>query len=159
MVARSDDGWGNDAVRMMAGAGRDPREWLSIDAYVRSDAGGESRPFRPVSGRDMEGSLNAVSRDTARSLLVILSSGEEDVRHIPDFESNRQRLYGCSDTVLSRFGPDAQFWTSVDDPPEESDGTDLRVSEWYALTVESMDLGLVAVSPTEVGVFWICNPL
>ncbi|MCF6523818.1 hypothetical protein [Streptomyces sp. JJ36] len=154
---RSRHGWGHDANRIMARATQDPREWVSVDTLTRPDVDDTRYPFRHFDDAHLEGSLNAVPRYTARNLLVIMSSGTGKTRHIPNFEQRRHQLYAYADAVLSRFGPDSHFWTNVDDAPTETSGTDLGVSEWYALSDYTKDLGLVAASRTEVGVFWVCD--
>ncbi|WP_051833317.1 hypothetical protein [Streptomyces katrae] len=75
--------------------------------------------------------------------------------------ANRDEVLAVARTVLSRFGPNAVFRTSSD-LALTSDSPDFLAEELAggrAFTGYLMDLGLIAVSTDEVGVFWSFNAL
>ncbi|MFD5513738.1 hypothetical protein ACFWIB_39285 [Streptomyces sp. NPDC127051] len=70
--------------------------------------------------------------------------------------ANRDEILADARTVLRRYGPSAAFRTSSD-LALTSDSPDFLARELVdgrAFTGYMMDLGLIAVSADEVGVFW-----
>ncbi|PZT69439.1 hypothetical protein DN402_22375 [Streptomyces sp. SW4] len=154
---RSHGNWLLDVAAVMALRTEDPRHWLSVDhaPEINEDPSGIGSPFMPWSADRLADSLYEVERDPAGRLLVALQGDGYQAAAIPDFEQRRDALLTSSRKILSRFGPDGRFFTNAADAQGNPKADLLNPSaEWACLSVYTTDCGLVAVSDTEVGVFW-----
>ncbi|MEV5429769.1 hypothetical protein [Streptomyces sp. NPDC052701] len=149
--------WRRDAAAVMALEATDPRRWLSINyaPEVGEDRSGTGSPFMPWSLDELGNCLYEIRRRPAGQLLVALKGDSYQAAGIPDFAKRKDGLFTSSRTVLSRFGPDGRFFTNASDARENPDADLLNPdTAWECLSVYTTDCGLVAVSDTEVGVFW-----
>ncbi|MFD0038880.1 hypothetical protein ACFVIZ_14700 [Streptomyces anulatus] len=72
------------------------------------------------------------------------------------FAESEAELRAMVRTILTRYGNSTRFHTNVNKPGHEIGTLDFTSSGWaYSpLSVYSEDYGLIAVSDTEVGMFW-----
>lgn len=166
--AHQDSAW--DVAAVMRREAVDPRDWRWIDV----DEGEEERladPFFPfvLPPSDPEGAaawragLRAVPRTSVERLLVLLSTTWLDVpRELArnHFESRRPELERKAGVILSRFSEGTSFHANTGFPGVRT-GNRVDDPDFYEMTTGcnprsqyDWDLGLVAVSETEVGVFW-----
>ncbi|MFD7710453.1 hypothetical protein [Streptomyces sp. NPDC059786] len=154
---RNDDDWRRDVRAVMALKTDDPRRWLSLDyaPEVGENRSGTGSPFMPWSPEQLDASLHPVNSGPATQLLVALKGEHYQAASIPDFESHRTSLFESAARIVSRFGPGASFFTNASDAQGNPDADLLNPdTQWECLSVYTTDCGLVAVSDTEVGVFW-----
>ncbi|MFE1559790.1 hypothetical protein ACFW6V_32980 [Streptomyces sp. NPDC058734] len=156
--------WAEDVLAVMARAVADPRGWASLewrmDDAVR-EAGHPFHPFRAMAAEEVRGGLRPVPAGAAVELLASLAQEWFFEASPVRTREDRDAVLADARTVLDRFGPDAAFWTSSDlargcDAPDFL-ARDLEGGRPF--TGYLMDLGLVAVSADEVGVFWSFNAL
>ncbi|MFI9720414.1 hypothetical protein ACIHFE_12250 [Streptomyces sp. NPDC052396] len=160
---RNHQDWRMDALAVFARDVDDPRGWLSLDMqHARDeypDAGGPF-PFRPLTVDYLSERLYEVEPEPAVQLLVIMLDDWFSVRGVWNFEERKEQLLADARTLISRYGAGARFYTSspaarttsrpdLFDPQTKSFGG--------SFTGLMGDLGLIAVSDDEVGVFWAFN--
>ncbi|MEV7790800.1 hypothetical protein AB0O68_02310 [Streptomyces sp. NPDC087512] len=154
---RRHEDWCRDAAAVMARRTTDPRYRASLDRApeINEDRSGIGAPFMPWSPEQLRQCLYEVGRRPAGRLLVALRGENYRAVGIPDFERRKDSLFGSSRSVLSRFGPDARFFTNASAAQDDAD-TDLlnATTAWDCLSVYTTDCGLITVSDTEIGVFW-----
>jgi hypothetical protein len=162
--------WVLDVATVMRREATDPRSWRWIDV----DEGEEERledpvfPFvlPPAGGKEAEAwraKLRMVPRASMQRLLVMLSTTwlniPDEIAH-NDFENRRMQLERKARVVLSRFPPEATFFTNValQDKGDRSRASEPDFYETIAgcapISQYDWDLGVIAVSRTEVGLFW-----
>lgn len=167
---RAHQDWVRDAAAVMCRGVADPRSWKWIDA----DEGEEERlrdPFFPFGPppRDAEGKaawragLRPVPRTSVERLLVMLSTTWLDVpgeRARNDFEARRPELERGARVILSRFPEGTAFYTNSG-PPGTGTREHTSAPDFYEaitgctpLSRYDWDLGLIAVSRSELGLFW-----
>ncbi|MFH8803641.1 hypothetical protein ACH4F6_29205 [Streptomyces sp. NPDC017936] len=154
---RDHQDWHRDVASVMALRVSDPRGWYSVDFAPESaeSRGGAAAPFLPWSSEQLTASLFEVGPLSAAQLLVALKGEWYQAANIPDFENRKDELLRSSRRILSRFGPDASFFTNASEARNNPDADLLNpAAEWECLSDFTTDCGLVAVSATEVGVFW-----
>ncbi|MFV0135891.1 hypothetical protein ACLGIH_22195 [Streptomyces sp. HMX87] len=154
---RSHTDWRRDTAAVMALKTTDPRRWMSINfaPEVGEDRSGTGSPFMPWSLDVLGNSLYEVRRRPAGQLLVALGGEWYQAANRPGYEQHKDGLFSSSREILSRFGPDARFFTNAGDARENPDADLLNPdTQWECLAVYTTDCGLVAVSEEEVGVFW-----
>ncbi|MFG2341683.1 hypothetical protein [Streptomyces yangpuensis] len=161
---RLHEDWAEDVRAVMERSVADPRGWSvmewQIDKAVR-ESGYPFHPFHALTAEDLRAGLKSITAGAAVELLASLAQEWF-------FESNPVRLREDRDMVLAdarivldRFGPDAAFWTSSD-LARTCDAPDFLARDLeggHPFTGYMMDLGLIAVSADEVGVFWSFNAL
>ncbi|AKJ12824.1 hypothetical protein ABB07_23145 [Streptomyces incarnatus] len=109
----------------------------------------------PWSPEQIQESLYEIGGESATQLLVALQGDFYQAAGIKDFENRKEQLFKDSRTVLARFGANSTFFTNAADAYENPTVDLLNPdTEWSCLSVYTTDCGLVAVSDTEVGVFW-----
>ncbi|WP_158771667.1 hypothetical protein [Streptomyces sp. NRRL S-340] len=154
---REHEDWRRDTAAVMALKTTDPRKWLSINyaPEVGENRSGTGSPFMPWSPEQIGESLYEISAGSAAQLLVALKGEFYQAAGIPDFERHKDSLFASSRNILARFPSDTVFLTNAADAYENRDADLLNPdTEWSCLSVYTTDCGLVAVSDTEVGVFW-----
>ncbi|WP_225635095.1 hypothetical protein [Streptomyces solaniscabiei] len=154
---RRHEDWRRDAATVMALRSTDPRKWSSLNyaPEIDENRSGIGSPFMPWSPEQLGECLYEVGREPAGHLLVALRGDQYQAAGIPDFERRRDSLSRSSRRVLSRFGPEARFFTNAsvarDNPSADLLNPDAM---WECLSVHTTDCGLIALSDTEIGVFW-----
>ncbi|MEU1087492.1 hypothetical protein ABZ401_11775 [Streptomyces sp. NPDC005892] len=159
---RRHEDWARDALAVMDRSVTDPRgcrtqEW-QIDeegrAHIRP-----SFPFLPPTAEQVRAWTHPVTESAAAELLASLTQEWFFESRPLRSRADKDEVLTDARTVLGRFGPDAVFRTSSDLARHSASpdflGSDLAGGR--AFTDHMMDLGLIAVSPEEVGVFWTFN--
>ncbi|MFE9560437.1 hypothetical protein ACFYM0_04950 [Streptomyces sp. NPDC006487] len=159
--------WAEDVLALMHREVPDPRGWLRIDGDRTNDArvAVPAYPFAPPPAAGFRDRLHELEPAGAVTALAVMA--EEwghglPVRHRPDLDA----LLADARFLLDRYGPDAQFWTNARDAASDPardfvraglDGTEVHgfLTGEYIKGLDLFDeLGLIAVSDDEVGVFW-----
>ncbi|MEU6100378.1 hypothetical protein [Streptomyces flaveolus] len=154
---RRHEDWRRDAATVMALRSTDPRKWSSLNyaPEVNENRSGIGSPFMPWGPEQLGPFLYEVGREQAGRLLVALQGELYQASRIPDFERRKDSLFSASRLVLSRFAPDARFFTNASVARDDADADLLNPDTvWECLSVYTTDCGLIALSDTEIGVFW-----
>ncbi|MFD4262513.1 hypothetical protein ACFWR9_34050 [Streptomyces sp. NPDC058534] len=154
---RCHDDWRRDVAAVMALKTTDPRGWSSVNyaPEVGENRSGTNSPFFPWPSEEIDRSLHEIGMRSAGQLLVALQGDSYQAANIPDFDQQRDRLCRSSRVILSRFSTHSRFFTNAADAHRNPDADLLNPdTEWDCLSVYTTDCGLVAVSDTEIGVFW-----
>ncbi|MEV0910086.1 hypothetical protein [Streptomyces hokutonensis] len=167
---RAHQDWVRDVAAIMRRETTDPRSWKWIDA----DEGDEERledPFFPFAlpPSDPQGvaawrvALWTVPRISVERLLVMLATTWLDVpseRAHNHFEIRRPELENNARMILARFPEGTSFYTNSGYPGSHGDRP-ADAPDFYDATTGctpfsryDWDLGMIAVSEKEVGVFW-----
>ncbi|NML52632.1 hypothetical protein HHL19_17555 [Streptomyces sp. R302] len=163
---RRHDDWAHDVRAVMHRSVRDPRGWIRLDGDRTGDVRDTlpAYPFDPPAASDFPARLRPVDADEAAGALAVMAEEWQaepaPVRTRPD----RDALLADARTLLDRYGPDARYWTNATTAQAGSDfvaaglaGTRSHpfVTGAYVGGLDLLeDLGLIAVSADEVGVFW-----
>ncbi|MGW7454148.1 hypothetical protein [Streptomyces sp. NPDC054787] len=159
---RSHEDWAEDVLAVMERSVADPRGWSALDPEMFKEgreAGFRSYPFRAVTAEDLRAGLRPITAGAAVELLASLAQ-EWFFEGFPvRSREDRDAVLADARTLLDRFGPDAAFWTSSDlaRGSEAPDFLARDLEGGHPFTGYMMDLGLIAVSADEVGVFWSFN--
>ncbi len=149
--------WCRDARAVITLKTTDPRGWHAVN-YAPEDPGNRSgigSPFFPWSPEQIHASLYEIGRESATQLLVALKGEWYQAAGIPEFNERREGLFASSREILSRFGPEARFFTNASEAQGNPDADLLNPdTQWECLSVFMADCGLIAVSDSEVGAFW-----
>jgi hypothetical protein len=154
--ARRRDDWRLDALDVMHLQTNDPRGWSKL---VMAPGGGDygtglENPFSAVTPGDFESAF-PVSKRGAEQVMVTLQSEWFQAEDIPDFAAREAELTSHARVILARFGGDALFFTNAatarKNPHADMYG---REGVYESFTGHVMDCGVIALSATEVGVFW-----
>ncbi|WP_030293119.1 hypothetical protein [Streptomyces katrae] len=154
--ARWRDGWSLDALDVMRLRTDDPRGWSKVAAAPGGgDHGtGPDSPFSAVTPGDFS-TVFPVSRRGAEQILATLQGEWFQTEDIPDFDAQEAELTSHARTILERFGEDALFFTNAATARENPHADMFRREGAYeGFTSHVMDCGVIAVSATEVGIFW-----
>ncbi|MFF1452029.1 hypothetical protein ACFVYF_28380 [Streptomyces sp. NPDC058274] len=167
---RDHEDWVRDVAAVMRRETADPRSWKWIDV----DEGEEERledpffpfvlpPSDPEEAVAWQKGLRAVPRTSVERLLVMLSTTWLNVpseRAHNDFETHRPELERKARVILSRFPVETSFHTNAGYPGART-GSHTDPPDFYEaitgctpLSQYDWDLGLIAVSGTELGLFW-----
>ncbi|MEV6682534.1 hypothetical protein AB0N09_37585 [Streptomyces erythrochromogenes] len=161
---RLHEDWAEDVLAVMERAVPDPRGWSALEWKMDEEgrrAYGPSYPFRAVSAEDLREGVRPIRADAAVELLASLAQEWFFEGNPVRLREDRDVVLADARTVLDRFGPDAVFWTSSR-LARSCDAPDFLARDLeggHIFTDYMMDLGLVAVSADEVGVFWSFNAL
>ncbi|MYT26842.1 hypothetical protein GTW69_42380 [Streptomyces sp. SID7760] len=167
---RRHEDWGRDVFGLMHRQVPDPRGWLRIDAdRLHHDAGlvPSAYPFAPPPAAEVVHRVHRLEPDAAVAALTVMAeewmSEPRPVRDRPDLDA----LTADARTLLARYGPDARFWTNAavaaSDPAPDFVAAGLAghapdqsfLSGVYFRGLDLLDeLGVIAVSADEVGLFW-----
>ncbi|MEV7444934.1 hypothetical protein AB0O22_28045 [Streptomyces sp. NPDC091204] len=159
---RLHEDWAEDVLAVMERSVADPRGWSALDPETFKegrDAGFPSYPFRAMAAEDLRAGLRPITAGAAVELLASLAQ-EWFFEGFPVRSwEDRDAVLADARTLLDRFGPEAEFWTSSD-LARGCDAPDFLARDLeggHPFTDYMMDLGLLAVSADEVGVFWSFN--
>ncbi|MFI8447475.1 hypothetical protein [Streptomyces erythrochromogenes] len=154
--ARRRDDWRLDTLDVMQLRTDDPRGWSRVAAAPGRDDGrtGPDGPFSSVRPEDL-GAAFPVSRRGAEQILVTLQAEWFQTEDIPDFDAREAELTSYARTILKRFGEDVLFFTNAA-TARKNPHADMfrREGSYEGFTSHVMDCGVIAVSATEVGIFW-----
>ncbi|MFI7354352.1 hypothetical protein ACIBTP_10445 [Streptomyces avidinii] len=154
--------WAEDVLAVMERSVADPRGRSALEGQMDDavrEGGHPFHPFRALTAEDLRSGLRPITAGAAVELLASFAQEwffeGSPVRSRVD----RDAVLADARTVLDRFGPDAVFWTSSD-LARTCDAPDFLARDLeggHPFTDLMMDLGLIAVSADEVGVFWSFN--
>ncbi|WP_107052160.1 hypothetical protein OG337_07440 [[Kitasatospora] papulosa] len=165
---RSHENWAHDVLAVLHRSVRDPRGWVRLDPDRTNSARDSvsAYPFDPPAASELADHLHPLERRAADTALAVMTEewmGEPaPVRTRPDQDA----VLTDARTLLDRYGPDARNWTNAraaaSGPTLDFVTAGLRGTEsHHFLTGEYIngldlleDLGVIAVSHDEVGVFW-----
>ncbi|MET7500521.1 hypothetical protein [Streptomyces microflavus] len=159
---RRHEDWGMDVLDVMDRSVTDPRGWRTLE--WKSDKEGRksiraSYPFLSLTAEQVHAWTYPVTASAAAELLASLTQEWYYEARPVRTRADRDNVLADARSVLSRFGADADFRTSSD-LARTSATPDFLADELTggrAFTDHVMDLGLIAVSADEVGVFWSFN--
>lgn len=159
---RRHDDWARDVLAVMDRSVTDPQglralEW-QIDKEGRENIR-PSYPFLPLTAEQVHAWTYPVTTCAAADLLASLTQEWFFETRPVRTRADRDDVLADARTVLGRFGADAVFRTSSG-LARTTASPDFLVSELAggrAFTDYMMDLGLIAVTADEVGVFWSFN--
>ncbi|EFL25842.1 hypothetical protein SSOG_05556 [Streptomyces himastatinicus ATCC 53653] len=152
--------WHQDVIAVLQREVEDPRGWISLDWEIEHDQTehGPAFPFRSITTDYLAEHLHEITVTSASHLLVTMTDDWFSVKNIPDFPDRRGELLADSRTLLSRYGATpACYTTSISARTTRDPDFFTKTSAGVEFTDFIMDLGLVVVSETEVGVFWSFN--
>ncbi|MFF0399676.1 hypothetical protein ACFYSJ_28520 [Streptomyces sp. NPDC005248] len=164
---RRHEDWAEDVLALMHREVPDPRGWLRIDADRSNDARYvvPTYPFEPPPAAGFQDRLHELEPAGAVTALAVMAEewgDDRPVRNRPECDA----LLADARFLLDRYGPDAQFWTNArnaaSDPARDFVRAGLKGTRVHGfITGEDIngldlleELGLIAVSGNEVGVFW-----
>ncbi|WP_431982411.1 hypothetical protein [Streptomyces qinglanensis] len=158
---RTRGSWHQDVKAIMRRETQDPRGWATVDWETGASPDrmmeNPASPFTSEGLENVEHDLHPVTREAAARQLVAMIDEWFSPENIPDYPKRQQSFFRDAETLLDRFGNDADYYSSSprarDNPDPES------FSGSTPFTDLTMDLGLVVVSPSEVGVFWRFNAI
>lgn len=152
---RTEAGWQQDALAVMAREAGDPRGWITLDWDKDNDrertASRPCYPFVPLTGAELDSRMYPVTVGTAARLLAEMAfewgpTGTE--------EQARAALVDAR-TVLARYGDRVSCYSNISAAAKGPSPDLVRgVNGWVPLTQFIGDFGFVVVSDEEVGVFW-----
>ncbi|WP_434587361.1 hypothetical protein [Streptomyces sp. A5-4] len=165
---RRHEDWGHDVLAVLHRSVGDPRGWLRLDGYRRNSARDSvpAYPFDPPPISRFPDRLYPVEAAAAVGAVAVMSeewqSEPAPVRSRPD----RDAMVADARTLLDRYGPTAGYWTNAtaaaSDPAPDflaaglaGTGSHSFLTSAYINGLDLLeDLGLIAVTDDEVGVFW-----
>ncbi|MET8438553.1 hypothetical protein ABZV61_38775 [Streptomyces sp900116325] len=164
---RRHEDWAEDALALMHREVPDPRGWLRIDADRTNDAryAVPTYPFGPPPAAGFRDRLHELEPAGAVTALAVMAEEWGDDRPVRN-RPERDALLADARFLLDRYGPDAQFWTNArnaaSDPARDFVRAGLKGTRVHGFItgayINGLDLleelGLIAVSGDEVGVFW-----
>ncbi|MFD4023800.1 hypothetical protein ACFWRV_09820 [Streptomyces sp. NPDC058576] len=154
--ARRHADWRLDALGVMQLVTEDPRGWsrrvLGPEGGIYGS--GPNGPFGAVTHNDFIGAF-PVARRGAEQIMDTLQGEWFQANDIPDFHEREAELTGHAKAILARFGEDALFFTNAVSARNNPHADMFRREGVYeGFTDHVMDCGVIAVSATEVGIFW-----
>ncbi|MFJ1798186.1 hypothetical protein [Streptomyces sp. NPDC088180] len=159
---REHDDWGRDVLNIMDRSVTDPRGRQALERQI-DRAGRENirpaYPFLPLTAEQVRRWTFPVTAGAAAELLASLTQEWFFEPRPVRARADRDDVLADACSVLSRFGADADFRTSSD-LARTCASPDFLAGELvggHPFTDHVMDLGLLAVSTDEVGVFWSFN--
>ncbi|MBP2407042.1 hypothetical protein [Streptomyces syringium] len=165
---RRQEDWARDALAVLHRSVPDPRGWLRLDCD-RNNAARHTvpaYPFDPPAASEFPDRLYPLEREAAVAALAVMTeewqSEPASVRSRPD----RDAVLADARTLLDRYGPTARYWTNAtaaaSDPSPDFLTAGLQGTRSHGFLTSAYlggldlfeDLGLIAVTDDEVGVFW-----
>lgn len=164
---RQHEDWAEDVLALMHREVPDPRGWLRIDGDRTNDAryALPAYPFEPPPAAGFRDRLHELEPTAAVTALAVMAEEWGDDRPVRN-RPERDALLADARFLLDRYGPDAQFWTNARDAASDPtrdfvqaglEGTRVHgfITGEYINGLDLLEeLGLIAVSGDEVGVFW-----
>jgi hypothetical protein len=154
--------WERDVLDILDRSVADPRGRRTLEWQIvreRRESIRPSYPFLPLTAEQVCAWTYPVTASAAAELLASLTQEWFFEARPVRTRADRNDVLADARTVLGRFGADADFRTSSD-LARTSASPDFLADELTggrAFTDYVMDLGLIAVSSDEVGVFWSFN--
>lgn len=164
---RRHEDWRLDVLDVMNREAPDPRGWLTLDDSIIEWEGEGGNlpelsgrlpacPFLPPTQDMLSERLYEIDRDAAAEQLIAMTAeGCMLPKALKGFAESLEELLAMAHTLLSRYGSKATFRTNVaqayDNRHPDYSST---FRSWHAMSIYPEDIGLVAVSDTEVGLFW-----
>ncbi len=154
--------WAEDVRAVMERSVADPRGWSVLEWQIDKvgrESGYPFHPFRALNAEDLRSGLRPITAGAAVELLASFAQEWWFEGSPVRFREDRGMVLADARTVLDRFGPDAAFWTSslLARTCDAPDFLARDLEGGHPFTDLMMDLGLIAVSADEVGVFWSFN--
>ncbi|MEW2219099.1 hypothetical protein AB0939_07240 [Streptomyces sp. NPDC006990] len=167
--------WLQDASAVLRLGTRDPRGWHTVDQHAGSPSRTSQAPYYPLALVDAHHLNHHLELITGREATMLLTRHCAEYGGPPFHRGSEAALRAAARTVLARFGPAAEFATNedlltdefLDDASDdEESGAEAagRCRRTFAVSCLThpaaerdgyiLDLGVVAASETEVGVFW-----
>ncbi|MGP4000658.1 hypothetical protein [Streptomyces sp. 8N706] len=165
---RRHEDWAHDVLAVLHRAVRDPRGSVRLD-WDRTNTARDTvpaYPFAPPAASQFPDRLYPVEAESAVTALAVMTeqwqSEPAPVRSRPD----RDAVLADARILLDRYGPTASYWTNAtaaasDPAPDflapglQGTRSHLFVTSEYLNGLDLFeDLGLIAVTDDEVGVFW-----
>ncbi|MFZ3499158.1 hypothetical protein ACODT5_39115 [Streptomyces sp. 5.8] len=159
---RLHEDWAEDVLAVMERSVADPRGWSVRESEtwkVGWEAGHPSYPFHALTAENLRAGVRPITAGAAVELLASLTQEWFFEGSPVRSREDRDTVLADARTLLDRFGPDAVFWSSSD-LARTCDAPDFLARDLeggHPFTGYMMDLGLIAVSADEVGVFWSFN--
>ncbi|GGS92220.1 MULTISPECIES: hypothetical protein [Streptomyces] len=164
---RRHEDWAEDVLAVMHREVPDPRGWLRLygDRTSGARAVVPAYPFEPPPAAGFPDRLYELERGAAVGALAVMAEEWWEERPVRD-RPERDGLLADARFLLDRFGPDARFWTNAldaaADPRRDFVRAGLGGTRAHRFTTGEYlggidlfdELGLIAVSDDEVGVFW-----
>ncbi|WP_330261045.1 hypothetical protein [Streptomyces sp. NBC_00539] len=156
---RLHEDWTQDVLAVLERRVTDPRGWRVMewqcDRAVRV-AGHPSYPFGTLVAQDIRAGVHPITEGAAVELLASLTQEWSFEAYPLRSRADRDDVLTDARTVLARFGPGAGYWSSSDLARTSTSPDFLvgRLEGGRSFTEHVMDVGLIAVSSDEVGVFW-----
>ncbi|MFD7278209.1 hypothetical protein ACFV80_14450 [Streptomyces sp. NPDC059862] len=154
---RTHEDWSQDALALLRKEVSDPRAWRSLELYQEGDEEWRADWLVPFAtpGPDWRSRLRKIPRASAEQLLVAITTNWLDVTKEPGFEDRRPGLEEKARVLLARFSsPTSQFftngWYGPGDPPDFYHS----ITGCDPFSDHDWDVGLIAVSENELGIFW-----
>ncbi|ATZ23012.1 hypothetical protein SLAV_05535 [Streptomyces lavendulae subsp. lavendulae] len=159
--------WAEDVLALMHREVPDPRGWLRIDGDRADHAryAVPAYPFEPPPAAEFQDRLHELEPAGAVTALAVMAEEWNEGRPVRN-RPERDALLADARFLLDRYGPDARFWTNAQDAAADPardfvqaglEGTRVYgfITGEYTNGLDLFDeLGLIAVSDEEVGVFW-----
>ncbi|MCY0933034.1 hypothetical protein [Streptomyces sp. H34-S4] len=159
---RPHEDWAEDVLAVMERSVADPRGWSALEWQMDREGRETVRPsypFRAMTAEDLRAGVRPITAGAAVELLASLTQEWFFEGSPVRSREDRDTVLADARTVLDRFGPDAVFWSSSD-LARTCDAPDFLARDLeggHPFSDYMMDLGLIAVSADEVGVFWSFN--
>ncbi|MFH7595579.1 hypothetical protein WDV06_10825 [Streptomyces racemochromogenes] len=164
---RRHEDWAEDVLALMHRKVPDPRGWLRIDHDRTNEArhAVPAYPFDPPPAAGFRDRLHELEPAGAVTALTVMAEEWNDDRPVRD-RPERAALRADARLLLERYGPAARFWTNArdaaSDPARDFVRAGLKGTRAHRFATDEYvngldlheELGLVAVSGDEVGVFW-----
>lgn len=155
--SREDSFWCEDVQNIIRGQGSNSEKWgVGGDLRFPLFPGYHftAEPFNVFSSEELYASLSEVPPRVACDMLVLIALGSAGGRRRLQSYTQLPNILAGADALLASFGSSVSFWTNADDAEAVNETLDFKISELASFTPYPIDFGLVAVSDTDVGVFW-----
>lgn len=165
---RRHEDWAHDVLAVLHRSVGDPRGWIRLD-WDRTDDARDTvpaYPFDPPDASRFSDFLYSLEADAAVAAVAVMTeewqSEPAPVRSRPDQDA----VLADARTLLDRYGPGARYWTNAtaatSDPAPDFLAAGLQGTRSHGFLTSAYlngldlfdDLGVIAVTDDEVGVFW-----
>ncbi|MCP3818376.1 hypothetical protein NLX86_09680 [Streptomyces sp. A3M-1-3] len=159
---RQHEDWADDVLAVMNRTVTDPRGWIGLEWESDRENRAAIRPSYPflqlTAGAIHEG-VHPIEPHGAVTLLASLTQEWTFETSPLRSRQNKEELLEDARILLLRFGADARFWTTSDLARTSTNPDFLQgdLEGGTRFTDHVQELGLIAVSADEVGVFWSFN--
>ncbi|WP_108989988.1 hypothetical protein [Streptomyces coelicoflavus] len=162
------ESWAQDVLAVLHRTVPDPRGWIRLD-WDRTNTARHTvpaYPFDPPDASVLPSRLYPLEAEAAVAALAVMAEEWQSESAPVRYRQDRDVVLADARTLLGRYGPTARYWTNAtaaaSDPAPDFLAAGLQGTESHGfLTSEYLngldlfeDLGLLAVTDDEVGVFW-----